>query len=158
MLCTGLARAVEINQRAPEFTLRDGKTEVSQTSLASFKGQWVYLDFWASWCVPCKLSFPWMNDLQTRFAAQGLRVVAVNVDARGADAERFLATVPAKFTVLFDPAGDSPKRYALKAMPSSVLIDPSGTIKLVHAGFRDADRATLEAAIAKFIAQGNRPQ
>ena len=83
----------------------------------------------------------------TRIEEKGLRIVAISVDARTADADKFLASNPAAFTIAYDTAGDTPRRYGVKAMPTSLLIDPAGRIVLVHAGFRADDRAVLEDAI-----------
>ncbi len=115
--------------------------------LAAHKGKAIYVDFWASWCGPCKQSFPWMNAMQDKYAAMGLQVIAVNVDAKRADADRFLLKTPATFQVVYDPKGDSARSYAVKAMPTSLLIDRNGRVTYVHAGFRDEDRANLEAKI-----------
>jgi cytochrome c biogenesis protein CcmG, thiol:disulfide interchange protein DsbE len=144
-LTTLPAQALEVGDAAPAFKLATATTPLE---MASLKGKVVYLDFWASWCGPCKQSFPWMNDIQAKYAARGLEVVAINVDAKVADAQRFLATTPAKFTVVFDAAGDTPKQFAIKGMPTSYLIDRTGKITRVHSGFRDSDRAELEGAIA----------
>lgn len=122
--------------------------------LAAHKGKAIYVDFWASWCGPCKQSFPWMNAMQDKYAAMGLQVIAVNVDAKRADADRFLLKTPATFQVVYDPKGDSAKGYAVKAMPTSVLIDRSGRVTYVHAGFRDEDRAELEAKINDALNKG----
>jgi cytochrome c biogenesis protein CcmG/thiol:disulfide interchange protein DsbE len=125
--------------------------------LAAYKGKVVYLDFWASWCGPCKLSFPWLNDMQARHGPRGLQVVAVNLDRQRALADAFLAQVPARFVVAFDPAGDSARRYAVQGMPSSVLIAADGLVLQQHAGFRDEDRAAREAAIVAALAGVARP-
>jgi cytochrome c biogenesis protein CcmG/thiol:disulfide interchange protein DsbE len=85
--------------------------------------------------------------MQEKYGASGLVVLGVNVDQRRPDAERFLAQVPAKFTIAYDPQGTAPKLYAIKGMPSSVLIDPQGRVLLTHAGFRDEERDELEAKI-----------
>ena len=71
--------------------------------LSAYKGKVVYLDFWASWCVPCRLSFPWMNELQQEYAGKGFTVVAVNMDHDGAAAQQFLSQMPASFKIVFDP-------------------------------------------------------
>jgi cytochrome c biogenesis protein CcmG/thiol:disulfide interchange protein DsbE len=138
------AHAVEAGQAAPAVELPGSKGPVS---LAQWQGKLVYLDFWASWCGPCRQSFPWMNDMQARYGERGLQVVAVNLDARRGDGEKFLAQVPASFPVAFDPNGETARRYAIKGMPSSVLIGPDGRVVRVHEGFRPEQRQALEAAI-----------
>jgi thiol-disulfide isomerase/thioredoxin len=135
--------------RAPGFELPGPRGPVR---LADFAGHLVLLDFWASWCAPCRLSFPWMAQMQSKYRAQGLQVVAINVDARRADAEKFLATMPVQFAVAFDPAGDTPKVYGIKAMPSSFLIGTDGRLLHSHAGFRESDKADLEQRIRAALA------
>ena len=85
--------------------------------------------------------------MHEKYNAKGLVVVAINVDQKRADADRFLAQVPAQFTVAYDPQGNTPKTYAIKGMPSSMLIDRQGRVILVHAVFRDEDREMLEDGI-----------
>jgi hypothetical protein len=85
-----------------------------------------------------------------------LQVLAVNLDRQRADADAFLAAVPARFVVAFDSPGDTPKRYAIKAMPSSVLIGTDGSVLQQHAGFREEDKAGLEAAIVAALARAGR--
>lgn len=140
--------ALEPGQPAPE--LRLGLADAA--TLASLKGQVVYLDFWASYCGPCRRSFPWMNEMQARYGERGLRIVGVNLDSKQADAERFLAQVPAQFAIAYDPAQESPQRFGVKAMPSAVLIGADGRVLRLHAGFRDEQRAELETAIAQALA------
>ncbi len=147
-LQTTLCWAVEVGEAAPEIVATTSGTAVTLTSL---RGQWVYLDFWASWCGPCKQSFPWMNEMHAKYGSRGLRIIAVNVDAKASDAERFLSGTPAKFAVAYDPKGETPKRYAVKAMPTSYLIDPKGRVTLVHAGFRENDRAALEGTFVNAL-------
>lgn len=145
LLAAGPAAALDAGQAAPAIRLPGLAGDVD---LAQMAGHFVYVDFWASWCVPCRLSFPWMNELQARHQAQGLRVVAVNVDARRADADRFLAAQPARFTVAFDPTGDTPRRWEVKAMPSSALVGRDGRLLWLHKGFREDDKAELNARVA----------
>lgn len=142
------AHALEVGQPAPQFNLPGLQAPVD---LSSFKGKTVYLDFWASWCGPCKQSFPWMNDMQTKYKDKGLRVVAVNVDQRQADATSFLKDNPANFTVAFDADGKTPKIYAIRGMPTSVLIGPDGKVLGVHNGFKDAQRDELETQIKQAL-------
>jgi cytochrome c biogenesis protein CcmG, thiol:disulfide interchange protein DsbE len=88
-----------------------------------------------------------MNEMQAKYGNRGLHVLAINVDGKQADADKFLALVPAKFQVAFDPAGVTPKQFAVKAMPTSYLIDGDGRVVYVHAGFRESDQKSIEAAI-----------
>ena len=138
------ALAIEAGHPAPEFDLPG---RLSAVKLSDYKGKTVYQDFWASWCGPCKQSFPWMNDMQTRYSAKGLRVVGINVDQKTDDAKAFLKDTPASFDVAFDQGGKTPKAYAIKGMPTSVLIGPDGRVLSVHSGFKDEQRAELERQI-----------
>jgi thiol-disulfide isomerase/thioredoxin len=148
-LAAGPVDAVGVGAAAPPFALPD--TAAKTVSLGALKGHVVYVDFWASWCGPCRRSFPWMNAMQEKYGAQGLEVIAINVDKRRADADRFLAQVPARFTTVFDPAGATPGSYDVKAMPSSILIDADGNVALVEEGFRDERRDALEARIRALL-------
>lgn len=115
----------------------------------------IYVDFWASWCVPCRKSFPWLNEMQAKYGAQGLQVVGINVDRRHADAQRFLDKYPAEFPVVMDPAGSLATQYQLQGMPSAVLITTDGRELQRHIGFR-ADRVDeYEAALSRLL-QENR--
>ena len=145
------ARATGVGEPAPGFTLPSTAGEVS---LGAWRGQVVLLDFWASWCTPCRLSFPWLAQMQAQHGARGLRVLGVNLDRRREDADRFLARTPAAFALAFDPAGELPRRYAVKAMPSSLIIGRDGVVRVHHAGFRDDDRAPLEAALDAALRAG----
>ena len=137
-------RALDVGSSAPAFSLTSNRGKLDSASL---KGKLAYVDFWASWCVPCKQSFPWMNEMQAKYGDRGLHVLAINVDAKAADAEKFLTQVPAKFQVAFDSSGETPKQFAVKSMPSSYLIDGSGRVVYVHTGFRESDKNSIEAAI-----------
>lgn len=136
--------AVAPGQAAPAFDLPGPAGAVR---LDQYKGKLVYLDFWASWCGPCRHSFPWMNDMQAKYGPQGLQVVGINLDAKTDDARSFLAATPARFVIAFDPAGAAPRQYGIKGMPSSVLIGPDGKVLFEHSGFREADRVELESRI-----------
>jgi thiol-disulfide isomerase/thioredoxin len=147
------ALAAQPGSTAPAFALPGSKGEVR---LADYRGKFVYVDFWAAWCVPCRKSFPWMNQLQQRYAGQ-LAVVAVNVDTQRADAEKFLASTPASFTIAYDPAGTTPAAYGIKGMPSSVLVGPDGKVLFEHAGFKEGSGPKLEEMIAQAIKSRGTP-
>ncbi len=106
-----------------------------EQSLAKHKGKVVYLDFWASWCVPCKRSFPWMNDIQSKYKDKGFTVISVNLDADKQLAAKFLLANPASFEVIYDPKGKIAKHFKIQGMPSSMLIGRDGKIKSRHTGF-----------------------
>jgi cytochrome c biogenesis protein CcmG, thiol:disulfide interchange protein DsbE len=111
-----------------------------RVSLAEYRGSVVYLDFWASWCGPCRESFPFMNELQRDMAGKGVRIVAISVDKTAADAQRFLTRYPPQFTVALDTSGACPTAFRLEGMPSSFVIDRSGVVRAVHVGFHGKDR------------------
>ncbi len=119
--------------------------------LARYRGKVVILDFWASWCAPCRRSFPWLNEIQARYAGDGLVVVGVNVDADRAAAERFLREVPAQFEIVYDPDGTLAAKYELLGMPSSFIFGPRGELLSSHIGFKNAARAEREAEIAALL-------
>lgn len=144
------AQAVEPGQALPMATA-PGPAGQAAVALFDGKARATYIDFWASWCGPCRQSFPWMNRMQSKFGPKGLRVVAVNLDSQPADAQRFLAQWPAQFTLAFDPAAETARRFGIKAMPSSVLLGADGKVVATHAGFRDDDIAPLEARIAAVL-------
>jgi cytochrome c biogenesis protein CcmG/thiol:disulfide interchange protein DsbE len=117
-------------------------------------GPWraTLVDFWASWCAPCRLSFPWMNRLHERLAGKGLRIVAVNLDRRAEDALRFLAAHPARFEIAMDPAAESASALQIQAMPTSLLLAADGSIRWTHRGFRESDIPGLERNIEGALA------
>jgi cytochrome c biogenesis protein CcmG/thiol:disulfide interchange protein DsbE len=145
---THSAHAVEVGQPAPSIALQG--TPVAQ-QLADLRGRYVYVDFWASWCGPCKLSFPWMGTLQARYKPSELTVLTINLDKQQRDADRFLQQNPAAFAVAYDPAGESAKRFALKTMPSSFLIGPDGQVLWTHRGFTLDQRPDLDRQIDRIV-------
>jgi thiol-disulfide isomerase/thioredoxin len=153
MLLATMAMA-ETNKQAPAFTLEGLNGAVA---LEDYKGKVVYLDFWASWCSPCKDSFPWMNAMQEKYAEQGLVFVAVNVDRKKQDAETFLVSTPANFTIAFDDKGFTPKQYQVMGMPSAYVIDRHGKILHSHIGFNRDDAAEYVAHILQALNKRDTP-
>ena len=145
-----LAEAAEAGQSAPPFSLPTAKGD--SVSLDKLRGKVVYVDFWASWCGPCRRSFPWLNEMQQKYGGRGFVAVGVNVDKKRADADRFLALIPASFTIVYDEAGTAPNAYDVKGMPSSYLIDARGKVAFVERGFLDEHKADLEQRIAALVA------
>lgn len=125
----------------------------ARLDLQSLRGRVVYVDFWASWCTPCRQSFPWMKALESTYGGSGLSVMAVNLDHDQADAQRFLRMFKPNFPIIFDPAGTLAQRFNVMAMPTSVLIDRTGKIRYEHAGFLLKQRAAYEQQIRDLLAQ-----
>jgi peroxiredoxin len=142
---------VTVGREAPNcsLTLPDG----SLLSLQNYRGKIVYLDFWASWCAPCQISFRFMNDLQNASAKDGLQVVAVNMDEVPADEQRFLASHPAGFTVAADSEAHCAKALKVETMPSSFVIDRQGRIRVEHRGFRAGDVSALREQIEHLLSE-----
>lgn len=144
------AEALSAGGPAPALTLR---TDAGESRLADHRGRVVWLGFWASWCAPCRESFPWLQAMHTRYSDQGLDIVALNLDARPEAARRFLAHTPVSFTIAWDPSRESARRFAVRAMPTSVLIGADGHVRAVQTGFPDGDRAPLEALLRAALAE-----
>ncbi|GIX21394.1 MAG: thiol:disulfide interchange protein [Gammaproteobacteria bacterium] len=146
LLCAAAVPAAG-GKKAPPFTL-PGIT--GPVELAAYRGRVVYLDFWASWCGPCRKSFPWMSELQARHP-RALKVIAVNLDENREDAMAFVRKLNPRFTIAFDPEGRLAEAYGVQGMPSSYLIDANGNIVASHVGFRESTAAEVEAEIARLI-------
>jgi cytochrome c biogenesis protein CcmG/thiol:disulfide interchange protein DsbE len=115
--------------------------------LDSHQGKVVLVDFWASWCVPCRRSFPWMNDMHRKYEDDGLIIIAVNLDRETEDANAFLEAYPADFAVNYDPDGDIATKYQVEVMPSSLLFGRDGNLTTRHAGFKVKRQDEYEAVI-----------
>lgn len=127
------------------------KTKDGAIKLSDYKGKVIYLDFWASWCVPCRKSFPWMNHIQKKYGNKGFKIIAVNLDQEPDKAKAFLDKIPANFTIAYDPEGVSATAFKVKGMPSSYLIDRSGKITFSHIGFREKEIPAMEQKIKQLL-------
>jgi len=107
----------------------------------------IYLDFWASWCVPCRESFPWMNDMLARYGDQGLKVVGVSLDHERGLARQFADELDAKFIIGFDDVGKLADQFNVKGLPSSVLIGRNGELLGMHTGFNSDLAGEFEESI-----------
>lgn len=143
-LIIALLPAVSQAESVSDISLQ---TKSGAIRLADFKGQVIYLDFWASWCVPCRKSFPWLNTMQQKYQSSGLKVIAVNLDKEADLAQKFLEQNPAQFQIAYDPDGKIASRLKVTGMPSSYLIDRNGHIVLSHVGFLEKDAPKLENKI-----------
>lgn len=147
------AAALEEGARAPMLSApRLGEPQQS-LALQSFKGRVVYVDFWASWCVPCRLSMPALDALYRKHAPRGFVVVGFNKDVSPADARRFLERVPVSFALAQDGDDAAARAFDVKAMPSGYLIDRRGVIRRVHRGFTAETAASLEREIEELLGE-----
>lgn len=145
-----LSSAAYAVETAPSFSFPDGNSTVA---LKDLKDQVVYLDFWASWCGPCRKSMPWMNKMQEKYRDQGLVVIGVNVDSDRKAADDFLKAVPANFKVVYDPEGKIAAQYQLMGMPNSFLIARDGTMQKRHVGFKEGLEDEYESEIRQLLKQ-----
>lgn len=146
------ASAVDAGQPAPQFTLPTLQQD-QPTSLKQFAGKVVYVDFWASWCAPCRTSFPLLNKLHEKLKAKGFEVVGINLDEDKANAEKFLKEFPVGFTVLRDAKGEWADQFVVESMPTSFILDKQGVVQHIHHGFTSNDVKELEDKITALLAK-----
>ena len=133
--------------RALPWNTKNAQAEGHEVDQSLIEKSWAYLDFWASWCAPCRLSFPFMNQLHTQFAKRGLKIIAISVDKDPRKMIGFLKQNPPDFQILWDSQGHAARAFALQAMPNSFLINPNKQIVMRHLGFRASDVSELTQAI-----------
>ena len=117
----------------------------------SLEGKVVYVDFWASWCLPCRKSFPWMQSMYDDYHSKGLEIVAVNVDIDHKSATKFLEENQVTFPVVFDSTGDLARLYGLEAMPTSFIYGRDGKLASQHLGFQEEGADDLEGVILELL-------
>ena len=117
------------------------------------QGKVLLIDFWASWCVPCKTSFPALDAIFREYRPRGLEVLAVNLDEERRHADAFLSAHPHQMTVLFDPKGAAPLAFGVKGMPTSFLIDKTGTIRFTHMGYSGNVDVRYRQEIAQLLSE-----
>ena len=135
---------------APDFRL-PSLTGESTKSLSASHGKVRYVDFWASWCPPCRVSVPEIAALHEELEGDRFEVIAINVDERVADAIAFVERYPMPYEVLSDPQGRTAAAWSLPGMPTSFVIDPEGRVTLVHVGFRRGDMKAIRAHILELL-------
>ena len=123
----------------------------NEFDLTKFHGKVVVLDFWASWCVPCRRSFPWLNSMLEKYEDAGLVIVGVNMDSDPAEADAFLKNFPAEFQIINDPDGELGRQYEVMAMPSSYIFDRDGELITRHLGFKVKRQDEYEAILVESL-------
>jgi thiol-disulfide isomerase/thioredoxin len=147
-----VADGVQVGQSAPDVALPLlSPAGGGEFTLASLRGKVVYLDFWASWCGPCRVSFPQLEQLRRDLGPRGFEVLAINVDEVEADALRFLQAEPVSYPVVRDGSGATPGRYGIQGMPTGYLVDRDGVVRLVHHGYRKSDGEQLRSHIVELL-------
>ena len=143
-------QAVKVDDQAPNFMLPmlEGGNNLT---LKQFQGKVVYLDFWASWCGPCRQSLPMMNDLRNSLKSKGFEVLAINLDEETDAAKAFLKQYPVQYPIVVDKSGKTPEMYAIPGMPTAYLIDRRGNVREVHTGFKESDMPRIERKIKELL-------
>lgn len=141
------AKRLTVNDSFPDLRIKtmDGK---SPSDPSEFKGKILVADFWASWCGPCKKSFPELNRFYRAYSKKGVEVVGINLDDDVSSAQKFLHDMPAAFTLLFDKEKKIAKALGVSVMPSSYVVDKYGKIRFVHAGYSGGLFEELEREVS----------
>jgi len=132
-----LAADIAPGAQAPTFQLNSSLGK--PVSLADLKGQVVLINFWASWCGPCRQEMPILDQLYRSYQPAGFTLIGVNVEPNAADAQKFLKTTPVSFPILFDPTSAVSMLYQVSGMPSTIIVDRTGKIRYVHHGYKPGD-------------------
>jgi thiol-disulfide isomerase/thioredoxin len=143
------ARALDAGARQPEIGLTDMRG--SRVDLASLKGKVVIIDFWASWCAPCKEEMPVLERLYKKYKSKGLVIVGVSVDQDVANVRSFLKQLPVSFPIVHDGEHKVADRFKPPRMPSSYVVDRKGIVRYVHGGFRSEDAQKLETEVVSLL-------
>ncbi|HFE32117.1 MAG TPA: TlpA family protein disulfide reductase [Gammaproteobacteria bacterium] len=133
LMIAGSALALDVGSTAPDFTLKSRSGE--NIKLSEQRGDVVMINFWASWCAPCRQEMPLLEELHDRYADLGFTLLGVNVEEDSNAALDLLKEIPVTFPVLFDSRNDVSKRYNVVAMPTTVILDRDGNVRYVHKGY-----------------------
>jgi len=143
------AIAADATGPAAEFNLQSRVGEA--VSLSSLKGQVVLINFWATWCGPCRKEMPLLEQIQKKYAPLGFTMLGVNVEEDTRLMEAFLKDVPVTFPILLDPANGVSKLYNVSAMPSTVIVDRKGNVRFIHQGYQTGDESKYQDMIRQLI-------
>lgn len=152
LVCTAPAEALEPGQPAVGFHLQELGTG-RPVGLGDYVGKVVYIDFWASWCAPCRKSLPLYESLKKSLPASEIVIVAINLDEEADPALEFLEKYPVSYTVLHDPEGDTAKRWRIPAMPSSFLLGRDHRVVKAWAGFKSSHLEEIEREVHSLMSR-----
>ena len=148
-LSTATLQAEEMNQPAPNFTLKSNSGK--NLKLSESRGEVILLNFWASWCGPCRQEMPLLDSLHNKYKDLGFKVMGVNVEENSKEAIKILNEIKVSFPVVFDTTNKVSELYNVSAMPSTVLIDRDGKMRYLHKGYKPGDEATYKQWVKKLI-------
>ena len=135
VLASHLAFAASpIQGPAPDFTLKSNAG--NNQRLSEYRGQVVLINFWASWCGPCRQEMPLLDDLHNKYSKLGFSVLGINVDKDSAKADKILKDIPVNFPILYDASGAVSKQFNVEAMPTTVIVDRNGEMRFLHRGYK----------------------
>ena len=143
------SHAVDIRQQAPDFTLKS--LEGTNLRLEEYRGQVVLINFWASWCGPCRQEMPLLDRLHHRYEDTGFAVLGVNVEGEVAPAQKIVDKTKVTFPVLIDEQQKVSEMYSLEAMPSTVVVDRDGVVRYIHRGYKPGDEAKYVEVVKQLI-------
>jgi peroxiredoxin len=143
------AGAVTLQDQAPDFTLKS--LEGSNLRLEEYRGQVVLINFWASWCGPCRQEMPLLDRLHQRYLDTGFAVLGINVEGEEAPARNLIDRIPVTFPVLIDQEQRVSELYELEAMPSTVVVDRDGVVRYIHRGYKPGDEAKYIEVVKELI-------
>ncbi|WP_111979237.1 TlpA family protein disulfide reductase [Algibacillus agarilyticus] len=143
------ANALSVGDMAPDFTLKN--LEGKNQRLAEQKGQIIVLNFWASWCGPCRKEMPILETLHNKYTDLGVAVWAVNVEQESEAGRKFIADIGVNLPIFFDETNTISANYDVKAMPTTVVIDRDGKVRYVFKGYKSGYEKKYAKAIKKLI-------
>lgn len=149
MFFISAAQAAEVQGKAPDFTLKSSSGK--NLKLSEHRGEVVLLNFWASWCGPCRKEMPYLEQIQEKYADYGFTVMGVNVEEDSSKAKKMLKDIPVSFPILYDTTNSVSKAYKVSAMPTTVIIDRDGNMRYLHKGYKSGDEATYKQWVKKLI-------
>lgn len=138
LLLSSKLLAQSIGEKAPDFSGNSFTGE--EIKLSDFKNKILILDFWASWCSPCRKEMPFLIELHEKFENKDFEIIAINIDTKESKAQNFLEKLEIKpnFPLLWDKSSKIPPKFKLETMPTTYLIDKKGNIRFIHKGFKES--------------------